>query len=50
MKYEPVVYKNREEAVAALHRMIQRKKAWEKKAKEDFVKNRKEAENCYAKL
>ncbi len=50
MKYEPVTYKSREEAVAALHRMVQRKKEWEKKVQEDFINARKEAENCYANL
>lgn len=50
MKYEAVKYNSREEAVAALRRMVQRKKEWEKKVQEEFVIARKEAENCYAKL
>ncbi len=50
MKYEPVIYKSREEAVAALRRMVQRKKEWEKKVQEDFILARKEAEDCYADL
>lgn len=50
MKYEPVIYKSREEAFAALRRMVQRKKEWEKKVQEDFIIARKEAENCYANL
>ncbi len=50
MKYKPIKYNNREEALAALRRMVQRKKEWEKKVQEDFVLARKEAANCYASL
>ena len=50
MKYEPVIYNNREEAVAAVRRMVQRKKDLEKKVQEEFVKARKEAENCYTNI
>ncbi len=50
MKYEPVVYNSREEAIAAFRRMVQRKKELEKKVQEEFVKARKEAENCYANI
>lgn len=51
MKYEAVKYNSREEALAALRRMVQRKKEWEKKVvQEEFAIARKEAENCYANL
>ena len=40
--------KNREEAIAILRDMIQRKKEMEKKVQEEFVKARKEAEFYYA--
>ena len=43
MKYEPVKYNSREEAVTALRRMIQRKRELEKRVQEEFVKARKEA-------
>ena len=39
--------KNREEAIAVLRDMIQRKKEMEKKVQEEFAKARKEAENYY---
>lgn len=50
MKYEPVKYNSREEAVTALRRMIQRKRELEKRVQEEFIKARKEADNCYANL
>lgn len=40
--------KNREEAIAVLRDMIQRKMEMEKKVQEEFAKARKEAENYYA--
>ena len=40
--------KKREEAIAVLRDMIQRKKEMEKQVQEEFAKARKEAENCYA--
>ena len=48
MNYEPVKYNSREEAAAALRRMIQRKRDLEKRAQAEFAKARKDAENCYA--
>ena len=48
MKYEPVKYNNREEALAALRGMIKRKKEKERQVQEDFAKARKESANCYA--
>ena len=50
MKYEPVENNTREEAVTALRRMIQRKRELEKRVQEEFIKARKEADNCYANL
>lgn len=50
MKYEPVKYNSREEAIAALRRMNQRKRELEKRVQEEFLKARKEADNCYANL
>ena len=50
MKYEPVKYNSREEHVTDLRRMIQRKRELEKRVQEEFVKARKEADNCYANL
>ena len=50
MKYEPVKYNSREEAAAALHRMVQRKRELEKRVQAEFVKARKDAENCYASI
>lgn len=38
--------KNREEALAVLRDMIQRKREWEEEAQREFVRARKEAENC----
>lgn len=40
--------KNREEAIAVLRDMVQRKKEMEKQVQEEFAKVRKEAENYYA--
>lgn len=40
--------KNKEEAIAVLRDMIQRKKEMEKQVQEEFAKAREEAENCYA--
>ena len=40
--------KNREEAIAVLRDMVQRKKELEKQVQEEFAKVRKEAENYYA--
>ena len=40
--------KNREEAIAVLRDMVQRKKELEKQVHEEFAKVRKEAENYYA--
>lgn len=37
--------KNREEAIAVLRDMVQRKKKMEKQVQEEFAKVRKEAEN-----
>ena len=37
--------KNREEAIAVLRDMVQRKKEMEKQVQEEFAKVRKEAEN-----
>ena len=48
MKYEPVKYNSREEAVTALRRMIQRKRELEKRMQEEFVKARKEAINHHS--
>ncbi len=42
--------KNREEAIAVLRDMTKRKKEWEKKVQQDFIRDRREAENCYANL
>ena len=42
--------KTREEVVAVLRDMVQRKKDLEKKVQEDFARERKEAKNCYANL
>ena len=42
--------KTREEAIAALREMIQRKKEWEARVQQEFIRDRKEAENCYANL
>lgn len=50
MKYEPVKYNSREEAAAALRRMVQRKRELEKRIQAEFVKARKDAENCYASI
>ena len=50
MKYEPVKYNSREEAAAALRRMVQRKRELEKRVQAEFVKARKYAENCYASI
>ena len=50
MKYEPVKYNSREEAIAALRRMNQRKQELEKRVQEEFLNARKEADNCYANL
>ena len=50
MKYEAVKYNNREEAVLALRRMVQRKRELERRVQEEFAKERKEADNCYANL
>lgn len=50
MKYEPVKYNSREEAIAALRRMNQRKRELEKRVQEEFLKARQEADNCYANL
>lgn len=50
MKYEPVKYNSREEAAAALRRMVQRKRELEKRVQTEFVKARKDAENCYASI
>lgn len=36
MKYEPVKYNSREEAVTALRRMIQRKESWRKGCKKNL--------------
>lgn len=50
MKYEAVKYASRKEAVAAMRRMIQRKREWEKRVQEEMLQARKDAENCYANL
>ena len=42
-----VKIKNREEAIAVLRDMVQRKKEMEKQVQEEFAKVRKEAENYY---
>ena len=42
--------KTREEAVAVLRAMVQRKKAWEDKVQKEFARARDEAVNCYASL
>lgn len=40
--------KTREEAVAVLRDMVNRKRAMEKEAQLEFAKAREEAANCYA--
>lgn len=42
--------KTREEAIAVLRDMIQRKKAWEAEVQKEFARAREEAANCYAGL
>ncbi len=42
--------KTREEAVAVLRDMIQRKKEWETETQREFKRAREEAVNCYASL
>ena len=42
--------KTREQAIAVLRDMVQRKRAWEAEVQKEFVKAREEAVNCYANL
>ena len=42
--------KTREEAIAVLRDMVQRKKAWEAEVQKEFVRAREEAVNCYESL
>lgn len=42
--------KTREEAIAVLRDMIQRKKAWESEVQKEFAKAREEAIDCYTGL
>lgn len=50
MKYEAVKYNSHKEASAVLRDMIQRKREREEEVQREFVRARKEAENCYANL
>ena len=42
--------KTREEAIAVLRDMVQRKKAWEAEVQKEFVRAREKAMNCYESL